>query len=74
MPVAVLVVIAVGVVVVIRAASGRSERRLVTSYVQAWIAGDYAHMYSLLDPASRAQMSEAGSPPPTGATRARRRS
>ena len=37
-PVAVLVVIAVGVVVVIRAASGRSERRLVTNYVQAWVA------------------------------------
>ncbi len=59
MPVAVLVVIGVGVVLVIRAASGRSERRLVTNYVQAWTAGDYAHMYSLLDPASQAQMSEA---------------
>ncbi len=59
MPVAVLVVIGVGVVLVIRAASGRSERRLVTSYVHAWTAGDYAHMYSLLDPASQAQMSEA---------------
>ncbi len=58
MPVAVLVVIGVGVVLVVRAASGRSERRLVTNYVQAWAAGDYAHMYSLLDPASKASMSE----------------
>ena len=47
--------IAVGVVLVIHAASGRSERRLVTNYVQAWAAGDYAHMYSLLDPASQAR-------------------
>ena len=58
MPVAVLVVIGVGVLLVVRAASGRSERRLVTSYVHAWAAGDYAHMYSLLDPASQASMSE----------------
>ena len=58
MPVAVLVAIGVGVVLVIHAASGRSERRVVTNYVQAWAAGDYAHMYSLLDAASQAQMSE----------------
>jgi peptidoglycan glycosyltransferase len=58
-PVAVLVLIGVGVVLVIHAESGRSERKVVSNYVQAWAAGDYARMYSLLDPASQARMSEA---------------
>jgi cell division protein FtsI/penicillin-binding protein 2 len=55
----VVAVIALGVVLVMRAASARSERHMVTSYVQAWSAGDYSHMYSLLDPASRAAIGEA---------------
>jgi penicillin-binding protein A len=58
-PIAVLVAIGVGIVLVIHAASGRSERRVVTNYVQAWATGDYSHMYSLLDPASQASISEA---------------
>jgi peptidoglycan glycosyltransferase len=37
---------------------GRAERQLVTSYVRAWVHGDYARMYGLLDPASRAGISE----------------
>jgi len=41
-----------------RAASARSERHLVTNYVRAWAAGDYRHMYSLLDPASRQRITE----------------
>ena len=32
---------------------------MVTSYMQAWAAGDYSHMYSLLDTASRAAITEA---------------
>jgi penicillin-binding protein A len=37
---------------------GRAERRLVTDYVRSWTRGDYAHMYSLLDPRSRRAMTE----------------
>ncbi len=58
-PVAAVALIALGVVLVIRASSARSERRMVTNYVQAWAAGDYTRMYSLLDPASKAGTSEA---------------
>ena len=58
-PFVVLAAIALVVVLVIRGASARSERRLVTNYVQAWSAGEYPHMYSLLDPASKAGISEA---------------
>jgi penicillin-binding protein A len=54
----VLVVAGIGVVLVTRASSARSERHLVTSYVRAWAAGDYGHMYALLDPPSRAAISE----------------
>lgn len=57
-PVAVIALIAVGVVLVMRAASARSERHLVTNYVQAWSAGDYSRMYSMLDPASRQTFTE----------------
>jgi penicillin-binding protein A len=49
----------IAVILVISAGPGRAERALVRSYVRAWIAGDYPHMYSLLDPASRRQISEA---------------
>ncbi|HTP21657.1 MAG TPA: penicillin-binding transpeptidase domain-containing protein [Solirubrobacteraceae bacterium] len=51
-PIAVIAAIAVGVVLVLRAASARSERHLVTNYVQAWAGGDFSRMYSLLDTAS----------------------
>jgi cell division protein FtsI/penicillin-binding protein 2 len=58
-PVAVIALIALGVVLVLRASSARAERHLVTGYVQAWSAGDYSRMYSLLDPASRQRVTEA---------------
>ena len=45
-------------VLVIRG-SGHPERQLVTSYTRAWAAGDYHQMYSLLDPASQKNLSEA---------------
>ncbi|MBV9917835.1 MAG: hypothetical protein JO153_15115, partial [Solirubrobacterales bacterium] len=35
-----------------------AERKLVRGYVDAWARGDYAHMYSLLDPSSQAAVSE----------------
>jgi len=57
-PLAVIALIVVGVVLVMRAASARSERHLVTNYVQAWAAGDYEHMYKMLDPASRQSITE----------------
>ena len=58
-PVVAIAAIAIAVVLVIQALSGQSERPLVNNYVQAWSAGDYPRMYSLLDPASKAAMSEA---------------
>ncbi|MBV9335393.1 MAG: hypothetical protein JO243_05805 [Solirubrobacterales bacterium] len=53
-----LAAVVAGIVLVIRGSSGDAERKLVTSYVHAWAAGDYGRMYSLLDPASRAHASE----------------
>ena len=54
-----IALIAVGIVLVIRANSaGDAERHLVTNYVQAWSVGDYSRMYSMLDPASRQHMPE----------------
>ena len=50
--------IAIVVVLLMNAASARSERHLVTNYVQAWAAGGYGHMYSMLDPTSKQNMSE----------------
>jgi len=47
------------VVLIVRAGPGRAERALVRSYVRAWITSDYPRMYSLLDPVSRGQVSEA---------------
>ena len=38
---------------------GRAERRLVTSYVTDWARGNYSLMYGMLDPQSRARVSEA---------------
>ncbi len=39
-------------------APGRTERQLVTRYVQAWGHADYAQMYTLLDPASQRRTPE----------------
>jgi penicillin-binding protein A len=49
----------VAVVLIVRAGPGAAERQLVTNYTRDWAAGDYHGMYSLLDPASRAHLSEA---------------
>jgi penicillin-binding protein A len=57
-PIGVIAAVAVGVVLVINAESAGSERHLVTDYVDAWAAGDYGHMYSMLDPASRRGITE----------------
>ncbi|HEY4825695.1 MAG TPA: penicillin-binding transpeptidase domain-containing protein [Solirubrobacteraceae bacterium] len=59
MPVVVIAVVAVAVVLILRAGPGRAERQLVTSYVRDWAARDYNGMYALLDPASRGDISEA---------------
>ena len=59
-PLVVLAAIALAVGIVIATASGEAERALVTRYVRAWVRHDYATMYSLLAPASRARLSEAG--------------
>ncbi len=58
MPIGVIAAIAVAVVLVMKADSARSERHLVTDYVQAWAAGNYGHMYTMLDPASRQSMTQ----------------
>jgi penicillin-binding protein A len=39
-------------------APGRAEQKLVNNYVTAWMHGNYAKMYSLLDAGQRATMSE----------------
>jgi hypothetical protein len=39
--------------------SGRAERQLESNYLRAWAAGDYARMYSLLDPTSQQRVNEA---------------
>jgi penicillin-binding protein A len=57
--VAVVAAAAVAIVLVLRTGPGPAERQLVRNYVGDWAAGDYARMYSLLDPASRAHLSEA---------------
>ena len=54
-----LAAVAVGIVLVLSAGPGAAERQLVSGYVHDWAAGDYPHMYALLDPASRAHLSEA---------------
>ncbi len=56
-----LVVIAAGAFtagIVSATGPGRAERQLVTRYVRAWARGDYPQMYSLLDPASKARLTE----------------
>ncbi len=58
MPIAVIAAIAVAVVLVMKAESARSERHLVTDYVQAWAAGNYGHMYTMLDQASRQSITQ----------------
>jgi hypothetical protein len=58
-PIGGLAALAFAVGVVAATAPGRAERRLVTRYVDAWAKGDYAQMYTMLDPASRASTSEA---------------
>lgn len=54
-----LAAVAVAIVLVLRPGPGAAERQLATGYVRDWAAGDYPRMYSLLDPASRAHLSEA---------------
>ncbi len=39
-------------------APGRAERKLVNNYVTAWVQGNYAKMYSLIDPGQRTTISE----------------
>ena len=53
----VLAGVAFAVGIVVATGPGRAERQLVTRYVRAWAHGDYAQMYSLLDPRSRAGLS-----------------
>ena len=57
-PLAVIAAAAAAVVIVLEGSAGHAERQLVTDYVQAWAARDYGRMYALLDPASRASISQ----------------
>jgi penicillin-binding protein A len=50
--------IVAAVVLVVSSSGGGAQRRVATSYVSDWARGDYPGMYSLLDPASRARISE----------------
>jgi peptidoglycan glycosyltransferase len=58
-PLSVLAAVGVAVALIVRGSPGETERQLVSNYVHAWAAGDYSHMYSLLDPASRRRTTEA---------------
>jgi cell division protein FtsI/penicillin-binding protein 2 len=55
----VLAAVAFGYGLYVAGGSGRAQRALVSDYVHAWARGAYAHMYSLLDPASKRRISEA---------------
>jgi cell division protein FtsI/penicillin-binding protein 2 len=57
-PIGGLAIAAFAAGVVWAAGPGRAERQLVTRYVTAWERGDYARMYTLLDPASRRRATE----------------
>ncbi len=57
-PIVILAVAAFIAGIIIATGPGRAERQLVTHYVQAWEHGNYARMYSLLDPASKQRVSE----------------
>jgi cell division protein FtsI/penicillin-binding protein 2 len=46
--------------IIIETGPARAERALVTTYVTAWRQGDYATMYGLLDPRSRAGLTASG--------------
>jgi cell division protein FtsI/penicillin-binding protein 2 len=56
--VAVVAVLAFIAGVFIAGGPGRAERQLVSQYVRSWGRADYARMYSLLDPASRRQLTQ----------------
>jgi penicillin-binding protein A len=55
-PLGALAVVAFVAGLILAGGPGRAERQLVTQYVDSWTHGDYAHMYSLLDAASRRRM------------------
>jgi cell division protein FtsI/penicillin-binding protein 2 len=56
--VAILAAAAFGVGVYVAGGPGRAQRALVSDYVHSWSRGDYAHMYSLLDPAAKRRITE----------------
>jgi peptidoglycan glycosyltransferase len=58
-PLAALAVVAFAAGLVLAGGPGRAERQLVTQYVDSWTRGDYVHMYSLLDTASRRRLTQA---------------
>jgi penicillin-binding protein A len=51
-------VLALATGVILATGGGGEERAMVTRYVRAWVRSDYATMYSLLAPASRAAVTE----------------
>jgi cell division protein FtsI/penicillin-binding protein 2 len=57
-PIAALAAAAFAAGAVLATGPGRAERDLVTRYVTSWERGDYAGMYTLLDPVSRSATSE----------------
>ncbi len=58
LPLVIVAAVAFAFGIVTATAPGRAERKLVTNYMTAWQHRDYTRMYSLLDPASKARISE----------------
>ncbi len=59
MPLIAIAIVAFVFGIITATAPGRAERRLVTHYVTAWEHRNYTVMYSMLDSASKARISEA---------------
>jgi cell division protein FtsI/penicillin-binding protein 2 len=57
-PLVLVVGLALAGAIILATGGGGQERATVTRYVGAWIRSDYATMYSLLTPASRARLTE----------------
>src|SRR5450755_826905 len=58
LPVIALAAAAFAVGAVLATSSGADKRQIVRRYLTAWTQGDVARMYSMLDAASRARVSE----------------
>jgi len=57
-PIVGIAAVAFAVGIVVGRGPDRAEHKLVTDYLRAWAHQDYSRMYSMLDPASRARVTQ----------------